>query len=278
MAELKLEPTAALVMRWALPLYIHEQEPIRQFVKQLDLSSGQELQNKCESICHWYGQVILNRKYFIKHAIEKLAASMKDCQLVILAAGKSPLALELLVKRPEIQRIFEVDISGMDEKMRLYRELIPDQLERISCLTLDITSCSIIDEFEKNGYQRDVPTILLLEGISYYLSKDALRKTLYHFRSEGKNAVVLEYLVPPQEVELSRRHIPQRLFDLIRDESLVEEIRCYTEKELRTLFTELGGGLENCHSMKDMELLRCKINKYFQSHKEGWIECVVASI
>lgn len=40
MDRLKLEPTAALVMAWALPLY--KEGTIGDFVRQLDLSSGQD--------------------------------------------------------------------------------------------------------------------------------------------------------------------------------------------------------------------------------------------
>ncbi len=89
--KLKLETTAALVMKWALPLY--QKSPAIEFVNRLDLSSGTELYEKCRSVCDWYDEVILNRKSFIKHLIEqRLTGDERKYQLIILAAGKSPMA------------------------------------------------------------------------------------------------------------------------------------------------------------------------------------------
>ncbi len=92
MYKLKLEPTAALVMAWALPLY--QSGPVGDFVSQLDLSSGADLLCRCQAVCSWYGEVILNRKHFIRHLILKhLKAGSEPVQIILLAAGKSPLGL-----------------------------------------------------------------------------------------------------------------------------------------------------------------------------------------
>ena len=96
--KLRLHPTAALVILWSLPLYSTGPPPVREFLEMLDLSSGEDLVRRCDAICDWYGEVILNRKHFIKSLVEKLLAESenrvgKEMQIVILAAGKSPLAL-----------------------------------------------------------------------------------------------------------------------------------------------------------------------------------------
>jgi len=66
---LRVAPTAALVMRWALPFY--EKSPALRFAEQLDLSGGEQLYSGCSAICPWYGEVIQNRKYFMKKIIER---------------------------------------------------------------------------------------------------------------------------------------------------------------------------------------------------------------
>lgn len=169
MDKLRLEPTAALVMQWALRLY--NEEAILRFVSRLDLSSGKTIFDKCHSVCNWYDEIILNRKSFIKHLIEQeLCAAKQEYQLVFLAGGKSPLPIEILFRySPKVYRIFEIDVSGMEEKNRLYLELFPEYLEKLKCINADIASPDILDVLNRTeiGYRTDLPTIILMEGISY---------------------------------------------------------------------------------------------------------------
>jgi hypothetical protein len=131
MDKLKLEPTAALVMQWSSKLY--EDEATLKFIRRLDLSSGQFLYNKCHSVCSWYAEIILNRKHFVKLLIkQQLDAAKGDYQLVFLAAGKSPLSIDILMHHSsQVYRIFEVDVSGMKEKTGLYMELFPELMLKL---------------------------------------------------------------------------------------------------------------------------------------------------
>ncbi len=67
--RIKLNDTAALVMAWAAPLYAEGM--VGAFFNQLDLSRGHNLLTRCEAVCPWYGEVIRNRKHFIRHLIER---------------------------------------------------------------------------------------------------------------------------------------------------------------------------------------------------------------
>jgi hypothetical protein len=92
---MELEPTAALVMDWAKDLYLTGSAAA--FVARLDLSAGHRMRRECDSICPWYPEVMMNRKWFIRHAASVIIAAIDGpCQALILASGKSPLALELL--------------------------------------------------------------------------------------------------------------------------------------------------------------------------------------
>ncbi len=167
--KLKLEPTAALVMKWALPLY--RNSPALEFVNRLDLSSGTELYEKCRSVCDWYDEVILNRKSFIKHLIEqRLTGDERKYQLIILAAGKSPMAIEIMSEHSDkIHRIFEIDISGMEDKQCLYDSVFPQYADKMKCLKSDISNGdipSILNDGD-NGYHDNIPKIIDIEGVSY---------------------------------------------------------------------------------------------------------------
>ncbi len=281
MDKLKLEPTSALVMQWALKLY--NEETVLQFINQLDLSSGRNLFAKCNAVCNWYEEVILNRKYFIKHLIEQqLVATKCEYQLVFLAAGKSPLALEILLKEySKIRLVFEIDVSGMIEKKKLYDKVCPIFSNKLKCITADIASTNIENILNKLeiGYSHDVPTIVLLEGISYYLSPQELKDIITSFRSEKeKNTIIIEYLVPYKFVNQKRRFIPKEIFKIIQEYAGLNEINCYSKNELKQFFSKCGGYLTASYSMRDMEFARTAANNYFKKPNDGWIECVIGKI
>lgn len=291
---LRLQPTASLVILWSLPLYSKSPAPVRRFVEMLDLSAGEELLRRCDEICDWYGEVILNRKYFIKHLVERLLAEEEEkvgeekaeeqavrgkFQIVILAAGKSPLALELLVENPaRISKIFEVDLAGIEEKRRFYSNVAPDLVEKLRCLTSDVASEDLLDRLANEGFDRDAPAIVLMEGISYYLPKKGLEKIVSMFRSGGKNRFIIEYLVPCSDVEADRRPIPKGIFSLIREEAGTAGTGCYTRAELSDLFRRSGGREVSCFEMSEMEFMRLGKNKRFCSRGDGWIEVLLGSI
>ena len=275
MDKLKLEPTAALVMAWALPLY--EKGPVGEFVRQLDLSSGADLFCRCQAACDWYGEVILNRKHFIRHQIAEHLRAHERSQVVLLAAGKSPLGLELLLQcSSQISRVFEVDLAGMAEKEALYKRTAPEVADRLRCITADIASESLQEELCRAGYRRDIATIVVLEGISYYISEEALKRIIFSFRSSGKSIFILEYLLPCDFVEPSRRMIPRTIFSLIKESTGQKEIRCYSDEDLRQIFLEAGGRVAAYHSMQEMERQRTGRNEYFDTPGLGWIKCLEA--
>ena len=291
---LRLQPTASLVILWSLPLYAKGPAPVRRFVEMLDLSAGEDLLRRCDAICDWYGEVILNRKYFIKHLVERLLAEEEEkvgeekaeeqavsgkFQIVILAAGKSPLALELLIENPaRIAKIFEVDLAGIEEKRRFYSKVAPDLVERLRCLTLDIASEDLLDRLANEGFDRDAPAVVLMEGISYYLPKKGLEEIVSRFQSGGKNRFIIEYLVPCPKVEADRRPIPKGIFSLIRKEAGTARTVCYTRAVLSDLFRRSGGREVSCFEMSEMELMRLGKNHRFCSRGDGWIEAFLGLI
>ncbi|MDD5590382.1 MAG: class I SAM-dependent methyltransferase [Dehalococcoidales bacterium] len=273
----RLEPTAALVMQWALELYT--EDPAFQYVSQLDLSSGEPLLKECNSVCDWYHEVILNRKSFIKHLIEQeLSAAKQEFQLIFLAAGKSPLPIEILSKNPrKIHRIFEVDSSGMEDKKRLYLQVCPELTDKLRCVTADITSPDILSvlEIPINGYCHDMQSLIVMEGISYYLHKNDLQNIITRFRADRENIFIIEYMIPYRYVNPARRQIPGDIFKIIQDCCGLSAVTSYTKNELGTLFRKNSGDLIASYSMADMELNRTGANIYFEKPDDGWIECAI---
>jgi hypothetical protein len=132
-----LEPTAAMVMIWAKPLY--RSGMVSRFVESLDMSGGEELCRYCEASCAWYREVVRNRKYFMPALAGSRIKNTGKCQVVVPGAGMSPIALEMIeCYGDHIVRAFEMDVAGMADKQRLYRQLYPDLHPGIECLSTDI--------------------------------------------------------------------------------------------------------------------------------------------
>jgi len=279
--NMRLEHTAAMVMSWAAPLYV--EGPTAAFVGHLDLRRGQDLVARCHDVCPWYDEVVRNRKRFLSHLIrDELAARTERCQVVILAAGVTPLALELLLSQPDhVRKVIEVDIAGMEEKRRVYSAVAPHLAERIACITADITA----DEFsaatlEAHGvYRPDAPTIALFEGISYYITEAQLRRAMGVFRSATQqNLIVLEHLLPCAHVNEARRRIPLEIFRTIGAYAGLSAIQSYSRDHVESLFRGVRCSEVRHYSLTDMERVRKGTPRRFAEDGDGWIGCAVGAV
>ena len=278
---MKLDHTAALVTSWAAPLYA--EGPTAAFVGQLDLSQGQELLARCHGICPWHGEVIRDRKHFLSHFIQKeLATRAEQCQVVIPAAGVSPLALELLLSQQDnVKKVIEVDIAGTTEKHRLYSAVAPHLADRIACVTADITTAGFSAGMleTEGGYEPEVPTIVLFEGISYYITEAQLRRAMGVFRSaRQQNMIVLEDLLPCALVNEARRSIPSRIFRTIGAYVGLANIRCYSPGHVESLFQSVRCSEVQHYSSTDMERFRKGKTQRFVEDGDGWIGCAVGAV
>jgi O-methyltransferase involved in polyketide biosynthesis len=257
--------------------------PSATFVGQLDLSDGEELLARCYDICPWYGEVIRNRKHFVKCLIEdELTSRTVPCQVVIPAAGSSPLALELLLnQRLCIKKVIEVDIAGMAEKSQLYSEVAPDLADRIACITADITAGEFSIEMLKaeGEYESNSPTIVLLEGISYYIKEEFLRRAVGLFQSERQqNLIIVEYLLPCSFIKNAIQPIPSKIFRTIGDYAGLSNIRCYSPDEVEQFFDSACSSDVRHYFLTDMERLRKEKTQRFVEESDEWVACSVGTL
>jgi hypothetical protein len=278
MNKLKLEPAAALMLELGRESF--SGEVIQSFIDHLDLSSAEKLFEECKAICDWYGEVVLNWKYFVNNFINEELLKCDDEHLIIIpGAGETPLALELLSKNyDKIDRILEIDLQGMDEKKELYDKYFPQYSDKIKCITADITSGSILSFL--NGilwdYYNDIECCVILEGITYYLSNEELEKILHSFKSPQKrNKILIEYLLPVENVSEQLRNIPSGIFGMIKKSLGLKEIYRFDHRSLSNMMKKCEGNFNGKYSLVEMEKMRTGKNKYFQQPSDSWIECSV---
>ena len=118
---------------------------------------------------------LISRTRYIDDLIEKSAFANIE-QYVILGAGYDSRAHRL--KLPSKLKIFEVDQSEVQELKRLR---LPDNMpnrESITYVGMDFNHQSLKEELINVGFDQNKSTIFTLEGVSQYISREALDATL----------------------------------------------------------------------------------------------------
>lgn len=279
--SLELEPTAALVMDWARDLY--RTGSASAFYSQLDLSAGHQMREECDRICPWYPEVMMNRKWFIRYLASVMVSQANgSCQVILLASGKSPLALELIDSYPDkIATVIETDISGMDEKQRLYHAVSPDHAGKIRCVYADLTDREgTAGAIMASGmYHPNRISVIVFEGISYYLPPAVTSDVLSAFTSGShQNSVILDYLSPCRLVREDRRYISRGIWGIIHRDCNSPPPITFSPDELEVMLSTAGCSQIQSHPMNEMERLRTGKNKYFPTTGHGWIKVATARL
>lgn len=272
MAE--LYKTAALVVRWARPLY--GDGKAGSYLDHLDLASADGLWRACYRVCPWYEEVILNRKYLIRWWTEGWLSVDGNDQVIVLGAGLAPLSLEILESFP-LSHIVELDVTGMPEKDRLYHDIIPDGAHRIAFLEQDVCSDDLIENIGSRTPWFDAkrPKLFIIEGVSYYLPRDRLMRIVATIASQGPSTVIMEYLVPEADVEERGRQIPNGVFNAIADDMGHTPLTRLSKTDISAIVQETGGTVKADVSMRVMERLRTGRCHHFETDESGWIRCAI---
>ena len=118
---------------------------------------------------------LISRTRYIDDLIEESTFANIE-QYVILGAGYDSRAHRL--KLPSKLKIFEVDQSEVQELKRLR---LPDNMpnrESITYVNIDFNHQSLKEQLINVGFDQNKSTIFTLEGVSQYISREALDATL----------------------------------------------------------------------------------------------------
>ena len=118
---------------------------------------------------------LISRTRYIDDLIEKSTFANIE-QYVILGAGYDSRAHRL--KLPSKLKIFEVDQSEVQELKRLRLPSNIPNRENITYVDIDFNHKSLKEELINVGFDQNKSTIFTLEGVSQYISREALDATL----------------------------------------------------------------------------------------------------
>lgn len=263
---LELSSTSALVLLWARQ-DCYSSENAKNYLNHLDLSAGNALYEQCQKVCSYYDEVIKNRKYGVFDLIRKcLSEEVGIQQIVIAGAGLDALGVEAAYYYPQA-KVFELDIDNMDVKSGLFSKVEDAPQTNIACINTDLSDASGTHaSLIRYGWNPTVQTLLILEGISYYLAPYAIQKLV---QTINPDRVIFEYLRHAGNVIPERARIADEIFGLIAGMCGCPDIHRYEHNTIGGLF---GLPVMIRYRMEQLEKMRMGTNEYFPTEESGWIE------
>ena len=134
---------------------------------------------------------LISRTRYIDELIKKSATSGIE-QYVILGAGYDSRAHRL--ELPTSLRIFEVD---QPEVLDRKRSKLPKELpnsENVTYASVDFTHQSLTDQLMAAGFDQSKSTVITFEGVSQYITKEAVSSTINELATLTQNSSSILFL------------------------------------------------------------------------------------
>ena len=246
----------------------------KKYMENLDLETGQELYKNCSAVWEHYHEIIKNRKFGVFNFLESILSQDQNYQVIILAAGIAPLSFDIHEKFP-LTKIFDTDIENMSIKKELYEEIAGKEVsEKIKFIQTDITDKNNFKTaLIQNGWDENKRSIVVAEGISYYLSEEELWNAFSVFQTKNKsNYIILESRLPYEKVADDMKEIQERVWEYLSSSLRLKYVTRYFDEKVKEYSDKIGGEVLKKYTMKDIEMLRHQKNELFAEHNSGWIE------
>ena len=206
---------------------------------------------------------LIARTRFIDDLIEKSAKNGIE-QYVILGAGYDMRAHRLDL--PDSLEVFEVDQPEVQLK-KLTK--LPDELSRlgnISYVSVDFTNQSVSEELISAGFDKTKSSIFTLEGVTQYITKDALNSTLNEIASLTQGTHTIFFLSYVDELlnqnpeacfgdgypnPLKKANLIKNLSAKAADEPWIS---FYSSKEIENALLNNGFSLKENKILEDLNL------------------------
>ena len=203
---------------------------------------------------------LISRTRFIDDLIEKSAAGGLG-QYVILGAGYDTRAHRL--KLPSSLKIFEVDQPEVQARKRskLPREL-PNS-ENVTYVSVDFNHQSLTEQLMVAGFDQSKPTVFTLEGVSQYVTKEAVTSTITGLAALTQKTSAtffisyVDKLLDTEPAACFGQGYPkaaERAETVKRLSAKVGEpwISFYTSEEIEDLLSQNGFALEENRTLADL--------------------------
>ena len=216
-----------------------------------------------EKLAPGFHEHLISRTKFIDELIEKSAVKGIE-QYVILGAGYDSRAHRL--ELPSSLKIFEVDQPEVsDNKLAKLPKELPNS-ENVTYVNIDFSYQSLTEQLIGAGFDQKKSTIFTLEGVSQYITKEAVSSTIKELASLTKDAnsiffmsYVDELLDKNPEACFGKGYpSPEKKANLIKSLSAkVGEpwVSFYSYEEIESLLSQNGYSVEENLTLEDLNSL-----------------------
>lgn len=281
MENLKLAPTAAAVLYLADKIPTAS-PPVRRYLERLDLSAGEAILPVFLRIWEGVRDIIKNRKYIVSLLVDEFLTAHPDGQVVALAAGVDSLSLEATSRHPRA-RAYDLDMANMPMKQSLLEQT--GNADRIRCLTVDLSdTAQVRAQLATTDWNAAAPTIVVVEGVSYYIDKDLLWRAIAIFKSPAapaavpkQNRLVFEYLRPYDEIAESHRRYARGIYTTVARLFHLPPVTQYSPDEIiRERLPGIAAAADAAKhiTMRDIEKRRTGANRHFRHPSDSILEII----
>lgn len=265
--------TSAFVLSHTGP-EVYRGTAARAFLNSLDLSAADSLRMQFQDTWDEQCVEILNRKYGVQKYSHEYLSKNPSAQVIQLGGGLDPLTIDLAQCHPEV-RIFDIDMANMSLKAEINKKIGGPEISFLTANLLDVPS--LTEVLSNAGWRPDAPTLLISEGISYYVPKEVYRITLSALRT-SRGCLVFEYALPDELL------VGTPKADLIEDfftrfSALLDlpfTMQRYADSEVKDLAESMNGEVEEIVTQHQLEFSRTGGNEMRPDPNMGAIR--VASI
>ena len=244
-------------------------EAARTFLRSIDLSAAGELTVQFKDLQEEIIVEILNRKHGVEKCCRKYLDENPTAQVIHLGSGLDPLSIDLADCYPKAQ-FFDVDMANMTIKEEINRMIGGPEVSFLTANLADTTS--LIEVLGNAGWNSSAPTLLVSEGISYYIPKEVYRLTLTSLQTSG-GCLVFEYSVPDHLlVGVPKAEVVFEFFE--RFTGLLNmpiQMQRYEDAEVRELAESMGGEVLEIMTQHQLEFSRTGRNEMREDPKMGAI-------
>lgn len=143
------------------------------------------------------GSQIARSHYIETELLDSWCDSHKTSQIILLGAGLDTRVYRLSSLQNNTHRVFELDLPII---VQYKAEMLKD--ERPLCelvrISTDLSKSEWIPDLKKTGFNVEIPSFWILEGLVYYIEKDAVRNLLKVLSelSTSKSELFVDVCVP----------------------------------------------------------------------------------
>ena len=144
-----------------------------------------------QKIAPGFHEHLISRTRFVDELVEKCSRDGIE-QYVILGAGYDSRAHRLDLS-PSI-KIFEVDQKDVQDRKLSKLPIEVPNFENVTYVSVDFLNQSLAEQLLNAGFDKSKSTVFTLEGVSQYVSKDALISTIKEVQILSKDSESIFFL------------------------------------------------------------------------------------